>query len=47
VIRFGVELTGDRPSYCDDINLVTRAAVTSMYGVGAAIAIGVIALPIC
>ena len=39
VIRSAVELTGDRP-------IVTALLFTSMYGVGAAIAIGVIALPI-
>src|SRR5215475_16995 len=39
VIRSAVELAGDRP-------LVTALLFTSMYGVGAAIAIGIIALPI-
>jgi hypothetical protein len=47
VIRFAVELAGDRPAVTAIIvNLVTALLFTSMYGVGAAIAIGVIALPI-
>ena len=47
VIRSAVELTGDRPMITAMvINLVTALLFTSMYGVGAAIAIGVIALPI-
>ena len=47
VIRSAVELTGDRPIITAmTINLVTALLFTSMYGVGAAIAIGVIALPI-
>ena len=47
VIRSAVELTGDRPMVTAMvINLVTALLFTSMYGVGAAIAIGVIALPI-
>ena len=47
VIRSAVELTGDRPTVTAmTINLVTALLFTSMYGVGAAIAIGVIALPI-
>lgn len=47
VIRSAVELTGDRPIVTAmTINAVTALLFTSMYGVGAAIAIGVIALPI-
>ena len=47
VIRSAVALTGDRPIVTAmTINLVTALLFTSMYGVGAAIAIGVIALPI-
>jgi H+/gluconate symporter-like permease len=47
VIRSAVELAGDRPVVTAIvINLVTALLFTSMYGVGAAIAIGVIALPI-
>ena len=47
VIRSAVELAGDRPMVTAMvINLVTALLFTSMYGVGAAIAIGVIALPI-
>ena len=47
VIRSAVELTGDRPVVTAmTITLVTALLFTSMYGVGAAIAIGVIALPI-
>ncbi len=47
VIRSAVELTGDRPIVTAmTVNVVTALLFTSMYGVGAAIAIGVIALPI-
>jgi H+/gluconate symporter-like permease len=47
VIRSAVELAGDRPLVTAMvINLVTALLFTSMYGVGAAIALGVIALPI-
>lgn len=47
VIRSAVELAGDRPMVSAMIvTLVTALLFTSMYGVGAAIAIGVIALPI-
>jgi len=47
VIRSAVELAGDRPLIVAmTITLVTALLFTSMYGVGAAIAIGVIALPI-
>ena len=47
VIRSAVELAGDRPlGVAMTITLVTALLFTSMYGVGAAIAIGVIALPI-
>src|SRR5947208_4749324 len=47
VIRSAVELAGDRPLVTAMIiTLVTALLFTSMYGVGAAIAIGVIALPI-
>src|SRR5436305_4092381 len=47
VIRSAVELAGDRPVVTAMIvTLVTALLFTSMYGVGAAIAIGVIALPI-
>src|SRR5436190_18398195 len=47
VIRSAVELAGDRPLITAMIvTLVTALLFTSMYGVGAAIAIGVIALPI-
>jgi Gnt-I system high-affinity gluconate transporter len=47
VIRSAVELAGDRPlATAMTITLVTALLFTSMYGVGAAIAIGVIALPI-
>jgi H+/gluconate symporter-like permease len=47
VIRSAVELAGDRPLVTAIvINLVTALLFTSMYGVGAAIALGVIALPI-
>lgn len=47
VIRSAVELAGDRPLVVAmTVTLVTALLFTSMYGVGAAIAIGVIALPI-
>jgi Gnt-I system high-affinity gluconate transporter len=47
VIRSAVELAGDRPLITAmTITLVTALLFSSMYGVGAAIAIGVIALPI-
>ena len=47
VIRSAVELAGDRPVVTAmTVTLVTALLFTSMYGVGAAIAIGVIALPI-
>jgi Gnt-I system high-affinity gluconate transporter len=47
VIRSAVQLTGDRPiATAMTVNLATALLFTSMYGVGAAIAIGVIALPI-
>src|SRR4029079_18515734 len=47
VIRSAGELAGDRPLVTAmTITLVTALLFTSMYGVGAAIAIGVIALPI-
>ena len=47
VIRSAVELAGDRPLITAMlITLVTAVLFTSMYGVGAAIAIGIIALPI-
>jgi Gnt-I system high-affinity gluconate transporter len=47
VIRSAAELAGDRPLVVAmTITLVTALLFTSMYGVGAAIAIGVIALPI-
>src|SRR3954452_1963049 len=47
VIRSAVELAGDRPLVTAmTITLVTALLFPSMYGVGAAIAIGVIALPI-
>lgn len=47
VIRSAVELAGDRPLVtCMVVTSVTAILFTSMYGVGAAIAIGVIALPI-
>ena len=46
-IRAAVELAGDRPAVTAMvISTVTALLFTSMYGVGAAIAIGVIALPI-
>src|SRR5882724_3707825 len=47
VIRSAVELAGDRPVVTAmTVTLVTALLFSSMYGVGAAIAIGVIALPI-
>ena len=47
VIRSAVELAGDRPLITTMlITLVVAVLFTSMYGVGAAIAIGIIALPI-
>jgi Gnt-I system high-affinity gluconate transporter len=47
VIRSAVELAGDRPLVTSMVvTTVTAILFTSMYGVGAAIAIGVIALPI-
>jgi Gnt-I system high-affinity gluconate transporter len=47
VIRSAVELAGDRPLVTAMIvTVVTALLFTSMYGVGAAIAIGIIALPI-
>lgn len=47
VIRSAVELAGDRPLVtCMIVTTVTAIMFTSMYGVGAAIAVGVIALPI-
>jgi Gnt-I system high-affinity gluconate transporter len=47
VIRSAAELAGDRPFITAIvINLVTALLFTGLYGVGAAIAIGVVALPI-
>jgi len=47
VIRFAAELAGDRPLVAAlIINLVTALLFTGMFGVGAAIAVGVVALPI-
>src|SRR4030095_3020233 len=47
VIRSAAELAGDRPLITAMvINLVTALLFMGMYGVGAAIAIGVVALPI-
>src|SRR6476660_5429875 len=47
VIRSAAELAGDRPLVTAIvINLVTALLFMGMYGVGAAIAIGVVALPI-
>lgn len=47
VIRSAAELAGDRPIVTAMvINLVTALLFVGMYGVGAAIAIGVVALPI-
>src|SRR6266850_2006936 len=47
MIRTAVELAGDRPiAVAWSISLITSVLFTSIYGVGAAIAIGVIAIPI-
>ncbi len=47
MIRTAVELAGDRPiAVAWSISLITAVLFTSIYGVGAAIAIGVIAIPI-
>lgn len=47
VIRTAVELAGDRPILAGmTVTLVTALLFTSMYGVGAAIAVGVIEIPI-
>jgi H+/gluconate symporter-like permease len=47
VIRSAAELAGDRPVITAMIiNLVTALLFTGMYGVGAAIAVGVVAIPI-
>ena len=47
MIRTAVELAGDRPiAVAWSISLITGVLFTSIYGVGAAIAIGVIAIPI-
>jgi len=47
IIRGAIELAGDRPStVAMVVSVVTGLLFTSVYGVGAAIAIGVIALPI-
>ena len=47
IIRGAIELAGDRPtSVAMVVSIVTALLFTSMYGVGAAISIGVIALPI-
>lgn len=47
IVRSAAELAGDRPIVTAIvINVVTALLFTSIYGVGAAIAIGVIALPI-
>jgi len=47
VIRSAAELAGDRPVVTAMIiNLVTALLFTGMFGVGAAIAIGVVAIPI-
>ena len=47
MIRTAVELAGDRPvAVCWAVSLVTGLLFTSIYGVGAAISIGVIAIPI-
>jgi Gnt-I system high-affinity gluconate transporter len=47
IIRGAIELAGDRPtSVAMVVSVVTGLLFTSMYGVGAAISIGVIALPI-
>ncbi|HYB22035.1 MAG TPA: citrate transporter, partial [Thermodesulfobacteriota bacterium] len=47
IIRGAIELAGDRPVVVAVVvSVVTGLLFTSIYGVGAAIAIGVIALPI-
>jgi Gnt-I system high-affinity gluconate transporter len=47
IIRGAIELAGDRPvTVAMVVSVVTGLLFTSMYGVGAAISIGVIALPI-
>jgi H+/gluconate symporter-like permease len=47
IIRSAIELAGDRPVIVAIVvSLVTGLLFTSLYGVGAAIALGVIALPI-
>jgi Gnt-I system high-affinity gluconate transporter len=47
MIRTAVELAGDRPiAVCWAVSLITGLLFTSIYGVGAAISIGVIAIPI-
>jgi len=47
IIRGAIELAGDRPTIVAMVvSIVTGLLFTSMYGVGAAISIGVIALPI-
>src|SRR5208283_3079943 len=47
IIRGAIELAGDRPTIVAMVvSIVTGLLFTSIYGVGAAIAIGVIALPI-
>jgi len=47
IIRSAIELAGDRPAMvAATVSVVTGLLFTSIYGVGAAIAIGVIALPI-
>jgi len=47
IIRGAIELAGDRPTVVAIVvSVVTGLLFTSLYGVGAAIAIGVIALPI-
>ena len=47
MIRTAVELAGDRPiAVAWAVSLITGLLFTSIYGVGAAIAIGVIAIPI-
>src|SRR5438046_2584692 len=47
MIRTAVELAGDRPiAVAGSISLITAVLFTSIYGVRAAIALGVIALPL-
>jgi len=47
IIRGAIELAGDRPvAVAMTVSIVTGLLFTSLYGVGAAISIGVIALPI-